>query len=130
MHLRQAAAYTYVMSIEGAEKVAFKVGWAFDYAMRQQHFNQSSLPELEGLKYKICLHRLWDTARQAFTMEQAILRKFDVNRHRANREVIYGIPYQQLETAWIGYLQQQISSRQRAALPDRQAKNSPRRYLS
>src|SRR5437667_2930101 len=36
MHLRQAPAYTYLMSIEGADKIAFKVGWTFDYGMRQQ----------------------------------------------------------------------------------------------
>jgi hypothetical protein len=104
MHLRGAPAYTYLMAIEGAQGIAFKIGWAFEYNARQRQFNQFALPEIGGLRYRTRLHRLWDTARQAFGMEQAILRQFGDDRHRANREVIHGISYQTLEAAWIDYL--------------------------
>ena len=104
MHLRRAPAYTYLMAIEGARGIAFKVGWAFEYNMRQRLFNQFALPEIGGLRYRTRLHRLWDTARAAFSMEQAILYTFDQYRHRANREVIDGVPYSSLEAAWIDYL--------------------------
>jgi hypothetical protein len=104
MHLRRAPAYTYLMAIENAEGIAFKVGWAFDYHIRQQQFNQAALPEIGGVRYRTRLDRLWDTARQAFAMEQAILRQFDDKRHRANREVLHGIAYETLESAWIDYL--------------------------
>ena len=63
------------------------------------------LPQLGGLRYRTVLFELWDTARQAFDMEQAILRQFDVARHPANREVIYGVPYEKLQAAWIARLQ-------------------------
>jgi len=103
MHLRGAPAYTYLMAIEGAQGLAFKIGWAFEYNSRQRQFNQFALPEIGGIRYKTRLHRLWDTARHAFAMEQAILRQFDRERHRANREVICGVSYQLLEAAWIQY---------------------------
>jgi hypothetical protein len=48
MHLRRAPAYTYLMAIEGTERTAFKIGWAFDYRIRQQQFNQAALPEIGG----------------------------------------------------------------------------------
>src|SRR5260370_28494699 len=87
MHLRGATAYTYLMAIEGAQVTAFKIGWAFEYSSRQRQFNQIIIPDISGLRYITRLHRLWDTARQAYTMEQAILQRFDRVRHRANREV-------------------------------------------
>jgi hypothetical protein len=93
------------MGIKGASQVAFKIGWAFDYKQRQRQFNLYALPELSGLKYQAHLDRLWDTAREAFRMEQAILRHFDASRYPANREVIIGVKVEQLETAWITYLQ-------------------------
>ena len=104
MHLRRAPAYTYLMAIEGAQGIAFKIGWAFEYNARQQQFNQFALPDIGGLRYVTRLHRLWDTARDAFAMEQAILRRFDQKRHRSNREVIHGVEYTRLEAAWVDYL--------------------------
>jgi hypothetical protein len=104
MHLRGAPAYTYVMAIEGAEGIAFKIGWAFDYRIRQQQFNQAALPEIGGVRYRTRFSHLWDTARQAFAMEQSILRRFDDKRHRANREVLQGVSYETLEATWIDYL--------------------------
>jgi hypothetical protein len=104
MHLRGAPAYTYLMAIEGAQVTAFKIGWAFEYSSRQRQFNQIIIPDISGLRYITRLHRLWDTARQAYTMEQAILQRFDRVRHRANREVIHGVPYSTLEAAWVDYL--------------------------
>ncbi len=104
MHFRRAPAYTYAMKIEGASATAFKVGWAFDYKMRERGFNLSSLPELGGLRYRAALHHLWDTARGAYKMEQAILRKFDAQRQPLNHEVVWGIEYELLQAAWIEYL--------------------------
>ncbi len=48
MHLRRAPAYTYAMAIEGASRVAFKIGWAFDFRIRQRQFNLYALPLLSG----------------------------------------------------------------------------------
>jgi hypothetical protein len=105
MYLRDEPAYTYLMAIEQTKPVSYKIGWAFEYRMRQRQFNQVALPELGGVKYQMRLHRLWDTARQAFRMEQALLWKFDDALHRTNREVVYGITYSALEAAWVDYLQ-------------------------
>jgi hypothetical protein len=78
---------------------------AFDYRARERGFNVAALPQLGGLRYRTHLFELWDTARQAFGMEQAILRQLDAARHPANREVIHGVPYEKLQAAWIAWLQ-------------------------
>ncbi len=106
MHVRRAPAYTYAMTIEGASNLAFKIGWAFDFQERQRQFNLYALPQLNGLRYRTLLQHLWGTARAAFQMEQAVLRKFDSDRHPANREVIFGVKFNALEAAWVAYLQQ------------------------
>jgi hypothetical protein len=111
MHLRAAPAYTYLMHIEGTEEEAYKVGWAFDYRARERDFNFAALPQLGGLRYRTRLFELWDTARQAFCMEQAILRQLDAARHPANREVIHGVAYEKLQAAWIAWLKQMRRSR-------------------
>jgi hypothetical protein len=105
MHLRAARAYTYLMEIEGTKESAHKIGWAFDWRARERGFNFSALPQLGGLRYRTRLFELWDTARQAFIMEQAILRQLDASRHPANREVIDGVSYDALQTAWVAQLQ-------------------------
>jgi len=105
MHLRAAPAYTYLMKVEGAVEDAHKVGWAFDYRARQRGFNSAALPQLGGLRYRTLMFELWDTARNAFAMEQALLRQFDTARHPANREIIHGVPQSNLETAWVNQLQ-------------------------
>jgi hypothetical protein len=105
MHLRAAPAYTYLMKIEGAAEEAYKIGWAFDYRDRERGFNFAALPQLGGLRYCTLLFELWGTARQAFGMEQALLREFNAARHPANREVIHGITYEKLQAAWITALQ-------------------------
>jgi hypothetical protein len=105
MHLRRASAFTYCMAIENASPISFKIGWAFDYEAREREFNQTAMPLIRGLRYKTRLHRLWDTAIEAFAMEQAILRRFDDARHRANREVLCGVHYDTIEAAWIAYIQ-------------------------
>ncbi len=104
MHMRRAPAYTYCMEVEGAEQHAFKIGWAFDYEVRERQFNQSSLPQIGGLRYRTRLHHLWDTARDAFAMEQALLRRFDDQRHPANREIVVGITYDDMLAAWTNRL--------------------------
>jgi hypothetical protein len=105
MHLRAAPAYTYLMKVEGAAQEAYKIGWAFDYHARERGFNFAALPQLGGLRYRTLMFELWDTARNAFAMEQALLRQFDTARHPANREIIHGVPHSKLESAWINHLQ-------------------------
>jgi len=105
MYLRREPAFTYAMSIERARGGSFKIGWAFDYTLRQRQFNQAAMPTLGGLEYRTVLHRLWDTAQQAYRMEQWLLQQFDANRHLENHEVIVGVPYSELEDSWVSYLQ-------------------------
>jgi hypothetical protein len=104
MHLRRAPALTYAMAIEGAKFTSFKIGWAFDAKARERQFNQASMPKLGGLTYRTRLTEIWKTARLAYEMEQALLRKFDAIRHYANREIISGAEYPEIERAWIDYL--------------------------
>jgi hypothetical protein len=107
MHMRNAPAYTYALEIIGAEKPCFKIGWAFDPNQRNRQFNLASLPALGGLQYKPVLTQLWNTARQAFAMEQALLRKFDGLRFHQNREVVTPITKKEIQDAWTDYVVQQ-----------------------
>lgn len=104
MHMRRAPAFTYAMIIEGARADAFKIGWAFDWEQRERHFNHSSMPALGGLRYKTRFHQLFATARDAFRMEQALLRHFDGRRHRDNVEIVSPLTVDELDRAWIDYL--------------------------
>ncbi|MDI4655047.1 hypothetical protein [Xanthobacter autotrophicus] len=104
MHLRRAPAFTYAMAIEGVDKPAFKIGWAFDWKIRERQFNQASMPTLGGLRYRVFLHELWDTAILAFGMEQSLLRRFDTNRHDQNREILTPVDRDQIQAAWIDCL--------------------------
>jgi hypothetical protein len=100
MHLRSARAYTYAMEIRGATKPSFKIGWAFDHQIRSRQFNSYSLPQIGGLCYQVVFSELWETAREAFRMEQDLLHSFDSRRHPANREVVFGVSYDELRSAW------------------------------
>ncbi len=104
MHMRASSAYTYALEIRGPQGVAYKIGWAFDFKQRARQFNQAALPALGGLNYKAELFELWDTARQAFRMEQAILDHFERHRHRDNHEVIVGVKYAELQGFWNNYI--------------------------
>jgi hypothetical protein len=104
MHMRRAPAFTYAMAIEGARTPAFKIGWAFDWRSRERQFNQASMPALSGLRYRVFLHELWDTAILAFGMEQSLLRRFDTNRHDQNREILTPVDRDQIQAAWIDCL--------------------------
>src|SRR5581483_12252163 len=104
MHMRRAPASTYLFQLLGAREPAFKIGWAFDWRQRRRGFDQVSMPGLGGLSYTAKLHQLWPTAMEAFRMEQALLARFDGGRHPANREVITGVSFDELETAWSGYV--------------------------
>ncbi len=86
---------------QGASEVAFKIGWAFDADARAREFNLASIPALGGLSCEKTLTHLWNTARSEFLMEQLLLRHFNKHRHPGNREVIIGVPYDQLEKSWI-----------------------------
>lgn len=104
MHMRSAPAHSYVMQIEGTTANAFKIGWAFDYRVREREFNLAAMPAIGGLRYRARLFHFWETARAAFRMEQALLRTFDSRRHRSNSEIISGIAYKEIEQAWTEYL--------------------------
>jgi hypothetical protein len=104
MHVRRAPAFTYAMEIVGAAKSAVKIGWAFDWMQRERHFNHSAMPALGGLRYKTRLHHLFGTARQAFEMEQALLRRFDTFRHGTNVEILTPISMSDVARAWTDYL--------------------------
>lgn len=105
MHLRRAPAYTYAMRVENNRQSAFKIGWAFDWRQRMQQFNQAALPTLGGVRYSIVLAELWNTAIEAFRMEQSLLRQFDSLRQSENVEVVAPLLYDDLETAWKIYVQ-------------------------
>jgi hypothetical protein len=99
MHLRREPAYTYAFRIEGASSTHFKIGWAFDHAVRNRQFNRVALPEIGGLRYSFARHQLWATARQAYSMEQAVLRPLHARRHAGNHEVIE-VKEEELQYVW------------------------------
>jgi T5orf172 domain len=113
MHMRASSAYTYALEIRGPQGVAYKIGWAFDFKQRARQFNQAALPALGGVSYTPKLFNLWDTARQAFKMEQAILKHFERHRHRDNHEVLHGLNFDELQTYWIGCIRTSGPSRTR-----------------
>jgi hypothetical protein len=111
MHMRAFSAYTYAMEITGPQGVAYKIGWTFDYKQRARQFNQAALPDLGGLRYTPKLFHLWDTARLAYRMEQAILDNFARHRHRDNHEVLNGLKFGELQTFWTGWIQGAVPRR-------------------
>jgi hypothetical protein len=100
MHMRRAPAYTYALRIVGAKFNTFKIGWAFDFKQRARQFNHASMPDLGGLEYVPFRFQLWDSARQAYVMEQALLAHFDSIRHFANNEIVQDVIDDDLDTAW------------------------------
>lgn len=104
MHLRRAPAYTYCMELIGAKHVSHKIGWAFDFKARERQFNQTALPGIGGIRYRTKLNHLSNTAMDAFRMEQALLAHFDQVRHPSNREVLHGVSYREIESAWVNFL--------------------------
>jgi hypothetical protein len=107
MHMRRAPAFTYAMELEGASQPAFKIGWAFDYKARERQFNQAALPHLNGLRYRAKLFQLWETAIEAFRMEQALLRTFNRLRDPSNPEVVVPVVFDALQTSWLQYIMEQ-----------------------
>ncbi|CAA6605817.1 conserved hypothetical protein [Rhodospirillaceae bacterium LM-1] len=101
MHMRRAPAFTYAMEIQGASVAAYKIGWAFDFKSRARQFNQAAMPELGGLGYVPIFSHLWDTAFEAYEMEQNILQRFNAQRHPHNHEIVQGITYDRLQSTWL-----------------------------
>lgn len=101
MHMRRAPAYTYAMELIGAQPVAIKVGWAFDPKQRRDQFNRAAMPELGGLRYRLLLSQLWDTARLAYAFEQSVLRHFSAALSSKNGEVIVGLRGKHFEADWV-----------------------------
>jgi hypothetical protein len=113
MHMRAFSAYTYAMEINGPQGLAYKVGWAFDYKQRARQFNQAALPAIGGVRYTPKLFHLWDTAREAFRMEQALLHRFARHRLRDNHEVLNGVTRDDLHSFWIDCIRRLSSPRTR-----------------
>ncbi|WP_420101223.1 hypothetical protein [Bosea sp. (in: a-proteobacteria)] len=101
MHMRRAAAYTYAMEIKGARRVAFKIGWSFDYKQRAVQFNHAAMPDLGGLEYAPFRVHLWDTARQAYHMEQRLLGRLEKHRSTSNHQIIVGVTAKEIDAVWI-----------------------------
>lgn len=104
MLMRRAPAFTYAMEILGAKEPAIKIGWAFDWSQRERTFNHTAMPAIGGLRYKTELHHLFDTAREAFRMEQSLLARFDQRRHPHNAEIVTPATLDDVKVAWIDYL--------------------------
>ncbi|HEU0098744.1 MAG TPA: hypothetical protein VFQ67_08195 [Allosphingosinicella sp.] len=104
MHMRKAPAFAYAMEIVGAAKPAVKIGWTFNWIQRERQFNHKAMPALGGLRYKTRLHHLFGTAREAFGMEQALLRRFDALRHGDNIEILTPVGMAEVDRAWADYL--------------------------
>jgi hypothetical protein len=100
MHMRSAPAYTYAMEVLGAGRPSFKIGWAFDFKIRARQFNQAAMPWIGGVQYKPTFFHLWDTAREAYRMEQKLLDHFKLKRHPQNREILYDVMKNDLEQTW------------------------------
>lgn len=109
MHMRKAPAETYAMEIVGAKPRSFKIGWAFDHAQRARQFNQVAMSEIGGLQYKPFLFQRWNTAREAYAMEQRLLAHFEAHRHPMNHEIVHGLSDQELQAAWLLGIRGQLS---------------------
>ena len=100
MHMRNAPASTYLLElttadqrrpgayVDGPRDHLYKIGWAFDVEKRLRMFNRYALPSHGGLSYELKDSFLWDTARQAFRMEQQLLRHYSRFRCQENSEII------------------------------------------
>ena len=108
MHVRSAPALTYAMQIIGSSN-SFNIGWAFDFKVRMRQFNRAAMPAIGGLRYKPVLTELWDTAREAFRMEQILLNHFRQRRHVANHEILHGVTFRDLEAKWLEFLRAKSS---------------------
>lgn len=106
MHMRRANALTYLFRLAGANRASFKVGWAFDVKLRRRGFNHAAMPGLGGIEYQPVLTKRWHTAREAFRMEQTLLRTFQSYRHPDNQEVLAGISESELKEAWYQLVQE------------------------
>lgn len=101
MHMRRAPAYTYAMKVVGAKPSAFKIGWAFDFKQRARQFNHAAMPGLGGLEYQPFRFHLWDSARQAFKMEQALLSRLSSRLNADNAEIVQDLSEDELHALWI-----------------------------
>ncbi len=115
MRMRDVPASTYLFRLSrfklrpddtllGKSIVGYKVGWAFDPTLRMREFNKIGMPGLNGLEYSVVLTQRWETAREAFRMEQQLLTAFDAHRHPGNREILAAVNFTSLETAWNDYV--------------------------
>ncbi len=101
MHMRNAPASVYWFRLEiNGKIVGHKIGWAFDWRQRLRQFNSIALSTLGGLRYRQHSIQDFNTAREAYNVEQGLLKAFDHLRHSSNREVITGIKVKQIEEVW------------------------------
>lgn len=59
-----------------------------------------ALHPIGGLLYNVYRTQEFDIARQAFHVEQEVLKAFDAQRHSSNREVLRGPSPAQIEAVW------------------------------
>lgn len=105
MHMRNEPAFIYWFRLELDNAiVGHKIGWAFEWKRRLNQFNSVSLSALGGVLYKAHRMQKFNTARQAFALEQRMLSAFDDRRHPNNREILTGVTLSKLEQAWDEYM--------------------------
>jgi hypothetical protein len=100
MHMRMEAAETYAMRIGEPGRNVYKIGWAVNPRTRERQFNQASMPALQGIRYQLVIRERWGRARDAFRMEQEILRRFQGRRHRDNQEIVVRVTESELLSVW------------------------------
>lgn len=70
------------------------------------------MPDPNGLLYRVHRTQLFDTARQAYHVEQAVLEAFDAKRHHHNREILRGVRTEEIEKVWDFHVQETMLQRQ------------------
>lgn len=99
INLRHAPAWTYAMQIGNQNH--WKIGWAFDPERRRRDFEHAAMPSLGGLAYRVRFREHWNTAKQAWRMEQQFLRHFDTRRSPHNHEVLFEVLEKDLSAVWL-----------------------------
>lgn len=91
----QRRAYTYAFRFEGTN--CFKIGWAYDWKARLNEVNAHVPVEVLGRRWVRCLFEEWDSAKDAYAMEQRVLDSMDQSKLVGERIQIDATA---LETRW------------------------------
>jgi hypothetical protein len=104
MHVRDRPAFTYAFKVEGNSGDAIKVGWAFDWKLRLRGFKQVAMSEIGGVRYSAHRFQLWDSARQAFRMEQTMLHRLADCRVYPDNSEMLRVDFARFEREWTAVL--------------------------